>query len=156
MKSTVDELVHIIEIYVTKISTLSEEELSAKPLPEKWSKKEVVGHLIDSAQNNLRRFIAGQYENIPPKIIYDQDFWVAANHYQEMRKDDIIFLWKLMNQRIVKVLTSMPRENFSRTADIGKEKVQLHTLSWLADDYVKHLKHHLNQIFPGAFNVVYK
>lgn len=156
MKSTVDELARIIETYATKISTLSEEDLSAKPLPHKWSKKEVVGHLIDSAQNNMRRFIVGQYESIPPKIIYDQDFWVAANHYQEMKKDDIIQLWKLLNQRIVKVLSGMPRGNFTRTTDIGKEKVELHTLSWMADDYVKHMKHHLNQIFPGSFNVVYK
>jgi hypothetical protein len=156
MKSTIDELLRIVEAYAEKVSGLSDEEFSRKPLPEKWSKKEVLGHLIDSSQNNLRRFITGQYESVPPKITYEQDFWVTANNYQEMKKEDVILLWKLMNQRVARVLANMPRENYSRTADTGKEKIQLHTLSWLADDYVKHMKHHLNQIFPGSFDVVYK
>jgi hypothetical protein len=156
MKSTIDELLRVVEAYTEKIEKLSDEEFSIKPLPNKWSKKEVLGHLIDSSQNNIRRFITGQYESVPPKIIYDQDFWVMANNYQEMKKEDIILLWKLMNQRIAKVLSNMPRENYSHTADSGKDKIQLHTLSWLADDYVKHMKHHLNQIFPGSFDVVYK
>ena len=33
-----------------------------KPFPEKWSKKEVIGHLIDSAQINLQRFTRCTYE----------------------------------------------------------------------------------------------
>jgi hypothetical protein len=50
----------------------------------------------------------------------------------------------------------MPRENFTHTADTGKAKTELHTLEWLAIDYVKHMKHHLNQIFPSSFDVIYK
>lgn len=156
MKTTIDELVQVVESFSAKIAEIPEQQFTAKPFPHKWSGKEVLGHLIDSAQNNLRRFIVAQYEDMPPKIVYDQDFWVAANRYQEMKKEDIIQLWKLMNERIARVLSNMPRENFSRTADTGKEKTNLHTLSWLADDYVKHMKHHLNQIIPGSFDVIYK
>jgi hypothetical protein len=52
-----------------------------RPAPEKWSKKEIIGHLTDSAQINLQRFIRCTYEE-NFKLVYNQDEWVAAQHYQ--------------------------------------------------------------------------
>ena len=152
MKKTVDELNQVVDTFAVKIGSIAEKDLVAKPLPHKWSRKEVLGHLIDSAQNNLRRFICGQYENTPPKITYDQDFWVAANNYQQMDKNDVIAMWRLMNKRISAVLSNMPEQNYSRNCDTGS----LHSIQWLAEDYVRHMKHHLNQIIPGSFDVIYK
>jgi hypothetical protein len=152
MKSVASELRAVVDEFTKKISQIPESEFSAKPLPDKWSKKEVLGHLIDSAQNNLRRFLCGQYETIPSKIVYDQDFWVSANAYQKMKKDDVITLWNLMNERIAAVLENMPEKNYSKQSETSA----LHTLQWLAEDYVKHMKHHLNQIIAGSFDIVYK
>lgn len=134
---------------------ISEEEFSKRPAAGKWSRKEVLGHLIDSAQNNLRRFITGQYEASPPNITYQQDFWVAAQGYHQAKATDLILLWKLINERIAATLESMPKENYEKTADTGRGKPDLHALSWLAADYVKHMKHHMNQILPGSFNITY-
>lgn len=156
MQNVVDELSQIVEAYSAKIGRLPEAEFSGKPQPHQWSKKEVLGHLIDSAQNNIRRFICGQYEQTPPKIVYDQDFWVKANGYQKMDKEEVIKLWRLINQRIVGVLSHMPKENYGRFSDTGKNQIDLRSLEWLAEDYVKHMKHHLNQIIPGSFDIVYK
>jgi hypothetical protein len=155
MQSTVEELLSVVRSYSQKIGSLSNEEFSHKPSATKWSKKEVLGHLIDSAQNNLRRFITGQYESTPPKIVYEQDFWVMSNHYHEMEKNDVIMLWKLMNERIAAVLMNMAKDNYTRLTDTGKTNTELRTLEWLAADYVKHMKHHLNQIIPNAFDIVY-
>jgi hypothetical protein len=155
MKKTAEELNAIVNEFAQMIEEISEKDFSARPLPNKWSRKEVLGHLIDSAQNNLRRFICGQYEAIPPKITYDQDFWVAANGYHDMEKAEVIALWKSVNRRIAAVLKNMPAENYSRECDTSKTSVQLHSLQWLAEDYVKHMKHHLNQIIPGSFTLVY-
>lgn len=152
MKTISRELREIIAAYDKKINAMPDEEFSAKPFPHKWSKKEVVGHLIDSAQNNLRRFICGQYEASPPLIIYQQDFWVNSNRYQEMDSAEITQLWRLLNLRICAVLEAMPPENYSRECNTG----DLHSLEWLAADYVKHMKHHLNQIISGSFDVIYK
>ena len=151
MEQTIKELLSIVNEYATKIGSIPDNEFSEKQRPGKWSKKEVLGHLIDSAQNNLRRFICGQYETEPPKISYQQDFWVNANAYQSADKNDVILLWKLTNQRIATVLQTMPSENHSKQCNTGT----LRTLSWLADDYVKHMKHHLNQIIPNSFNIQY-
>ena len=155
MQTTTGELQQIVAVFSEKIRMIPETEFSKKPLPNKWSKKEVLGHLIDSGQNNLRRFICGQYETRPPRIRYDQDFWVAANGYQAMRKDDVLALWILINGRIGHVLENMPAENYHRTCDTGSQHSDLRSIEWLAMDYVKHLKHHLNQIIAGSFDVVY-
>jgi hypothetical protein len=155
MKNTVQELDEIVNHFTKKINALSDAELSTKPLPNKWSKKEVLGHLIDSAHNNLRRFICGQYETSPSKIVYDQDFWVVANDYQNLNKEDVIQLWVLMNKQISAVLLQMKESNFNKVTDTGKTEVKLYSLQFLAEDYVRHLKHHLNQIIPESFDIVY-
>lgn len=155
MEATINELNSIITEYSGKISAISDDAFSAKSSPGKWSKKEVLGHLIDSAQNNLRRFICGQYETSPPKIVYEQDRWVSANSYQKMDKKEVVALWVLMNGRIAAVLQQMSPDAYGRQCDTGKESVVLHGLQWLAQDYVKHLKHHLNQIVPNSFDIVY-
>jgi hypothetical protein len=156
MNQTINELRSIVKTFSEKFEAFSESEFSAKPNPAKWSKKEVLGHLIDSAQNNLRRFIVGQYESLPPKITYDQNFWVDANGYQNWSKADVIQLWKLTNQSIANVWKNMDAKNYSKHADTGREIQELHTLEWLAADYNKHMKHHINQIIPGSFDVIYK
>jgi hypothetical protein len=154
MEKITTELQQIITNYATRIALISNDEFNAKPNPDKWSKKEVLGHLIDSAQNNLRRFVVGQYED-QPNIVYDQDFWVNASNYQHMQDGDIVVLWKLLNERIIAVLKNMPVENYDRLCNTGKTAPSYHSLQWLAGDYVKHLKHHLNQIIAGSFEITY-
>lgn len=153
MKEIVSELQSLITIYSSRLSGIPEVQFSAKPLPHKWSKKEIIGHMCDSAQNNIRRFITGQYEQ--GKIIYQQDFWVQASGYQSMPSANVIRLWELLNRQVISILTSMPPASYNKEVDTGHETVSLRSLEWLAADYVRHMKHHLNQIFPGSFNVVY-
>ena len=154
MKTTIEELSVIIDEFTIKIGAIPDDQFSAKPNPTKWSKKEVLGHLIDSAHNNLRRFICGQYESTP-KITYDQNFWVAASNYGGWSKENIIQLWRLVNEQICEVLRTMPEQNSKLLCNTGKSEIQLHSIEWLAEDYVKHLKHHLNQIIPASFPISY-
>lgn len=155
MEQVVNELNKIINDFTQKLKQFSEQELVEKPMPHKWSKKEVIGHLIDSGQNNLRRFITGQYETLPPKIVYNQDFWVTANNYQEMNGQDVIHLWQLINKQITNVLSSMQPDQFEKTCNTSKDGTELRSLEWLAQDYVKHMKHHLNQVIAKSFDIVY-
>ena len=154
MIAIITDLKQIVETYIQKFSQIPDEDFSAKPNPNKWSRKEVVGHLTDSAQNNLRRFIVGQYET-EPNIVYEQDFWVKSNNYQETPTENVIQLWKLLNLQICSVLSTMPKENYSRLCNTGRGTQNLRTIEWLAADYVKHLKHHINQVIVGAFDVIY-
>ena len=155
MQIIIQDLLQIVRDYRRKMAAITDPDFHFKPVHTTWSKIEVLGHLTDSAQNNLRRFICGQYEVEPPLIIYDQDFWVDANSYKDADKDGIIQLWALLNERIAVILENMPASNYQKVCNTGKDAAQLHTLEWLAADYVKHLKHHLNQIIPQSFNIIY-
>lgn len=111
----------------------------------KWSKKEIIGHLIDSAQINLQRFIRCTYEE-NFKLVYAQDEWVAASYYQHADIKEVLDLWILLNRQIIRVLINYPDYRMEVACDTGKSEVQLHSVKWLANDYVKHLQHHLSQI----------
>ena len=116
-----------------------------KPRPEKWSKKEIIGHLIDSAQINLQRFVRCTYEE-NFKLTYEQVEWVQAQHYQEADIRDLVALWELLNLQIIRVLKSYPANRLQAKCDNSKTTVSLHTVEWLAQDYADHLNHHLRQI----------
>ena len=95
MQTIIDQLEKIITDYTPQLKQLSEAEFSGKPSPTNWSGKELLGHLIDSAQNNIRRFVVAQYEDKPP-IVYAQNNWVDAANYQQYDTDDLIMLWQLV------------------------------------------------------------
>jgi hypothetical protein len=81
MQDIVTALNAIAIEYSGRYSNLSEKELSLKPAPGKWSLKEIIGHLVDSAQNNIRRFVTVQYQT-NPHVVYGQDTWVSVQSYQ--------------------------------------------------------------------------
>lgn len=148
MEQVIHELRELITASVHLLKEIPESDFSKKPAAHKWSKKEIIGHLIDSAQNNLRRFIVTQYESQPPHIIYQQDFWVSANQYHKMRTADVIELWRLINTQIISVLSSMPPEK----QELQCETSELKTLKWLAVDYIRHTRHHLSQVISIGLN----
>jgi DinB superfamily len=115
-----------------------------KKLADKWSNAEIVGHLVDSAQNNLQRFIRGQYEATAPKILYSQNDWVDLGHYRQYNKADLVQLWVTINKHVSHVLTTMSAENYSRKCMTGSGEEQ--PLQYFAEDYLRHMNHHLEQI----------
>ncbi|MEZ2336753.1 DinB family protein [Mucilaginibacter sp. RCC_168] len=116
-----------------------------KPAIDKWSKKEILGHLIDSAHINLQRFIRCTYEE-NFRLTYEQDAWVTAQRYQEADINDLIDLWTLLNKQIISVLKNYPLDRVDARCDNSKLEPNLQTVAWLANDYVEHSKHHLRQI----------
>lgn len=141
MKKTASELEAIIRQHLPALYTLPAEKTVYKPSPSKWSKKEIIGHLIDSAQNNIRRFLVAQYEE-KPHIVYNQDKWVTICAYQDYPYNDLIDLWQLLNKHIAVILNNLSPEMKERKCQTENE----HTIEWLALDYIKHLNHHLHQV----------
>jgi hypothetical protein len=116
-------------------------------IPEncKWSNKEIIGHLIDSAHINLQRFVRCTYED-GFKLIYYQEEWVKAQHYKEAGAAELLQLWKLINRQIARVLTYYPDDRISTTCNNSHEGITLYTVEFLANDYLAHMQHHLNQL----------
>src|SRR5436190_2017362 len=81
---------------------ITEAEWNAKPQPDKWSKKEILGHLLDSATNNHQRFVRAQFEDAP-HIIYDQNKWNRHSHYNKMSSAHLISFWTLYNRHLMEI-----------------------------------------------------
>lgn len=136
----------ILDTVPAQIAAIGEPALSLKPGPEKWSKKEILGHLVDSAANNHHRFIRAQLEQPYTIVPYAQNDWVKLNAWQEQESAQVIRLWEIYNRQLAAVISRIPEKTLENTCISGEEHV---TLGWLITDYVDHLEHHLRQIIPG-------
>ncbi|MDV2446543.1 hypothetical protein CMU93_03405 [Elizabethkingia anophelis] len=135
----------IIDTELKRFETISEDEWSYKASPEKWSRKEIIGHLCDSAFTNIRRFVVTQYKE-NENIVYDQDEWVKAQNYQNIPTIEVVNLWKSLNYQIVHIVENMPDEALQRTSDTSKATPEILTLEVLIKGYTDHLHHHLKTI----------
>ena len=135
-----EQLTQEIPIWLLNIP---ESEFERKPAPHKWSKKQILGHLIDSAANNHQRFIRIQYEN-EPVIFYDQDQWNLLNHHQDADRKNLVDFWIMYNKHLVQLASRIPEERLQRKGR-GKDG-EAKTLGWYIQDYVVHMEHHLKQL----------
>ncbi|AZJ35676.1 DinB family protein [Tenacibaculum singaporense] len=145
MKETIHKLNQLLKSGRDYLSKTSESELATKASPEKWSKKEILGHLIDSGINNLQRFTEIQFENKPYKIRkYNQNELVKVNDYQNSDIKEILEFWCSINSRIKKVMELQTNDSLNYKIELEKNNIS--DLRFLMTDYVNHLEHHLNQI----------
>jgi DinB superfamily len=143
INQALERLSSLIKIIPSLISKIPDEEFDSNPAPGKWSKKQILGHLIDSAANNHQRFIRIQFEE-EPAIFYDQDNWNLYNHHQELSKKHLIAFWTIYNIHLIHLASRIPASHLNRNGK-GKDGT-LNTLAWYIEDYVKHMEHHLRQI----------
>ncbi|HEY6971247.1 MAG TPA: DinB family protein [Candidatus Angelobacter sp.] len=115
----------------------------------KWSKKEILGHLMDSASNNHQRFVRAALEGKLVFPAYEQDQLVSLQRFREMDWGFLVDLWTSYNRFLAHILTCLPATAAKVSCKIGKNKPA--TLGFIAQDYVDHLKHHLNQILGDTF-----
>ncbi|KQX00616.1 DinB family protein [Flavobacterium sp. Root420] len=113
--------------------------------PGKWSKKEVLGHLVDSATHNLIRFTEINYLEKPYRHRpYNQIDLVNLNQYQAKEINELTQLWFSLNKQILRIMKSVDEEALDYKIILSDESVI--DLRFLMTDYVEHLEHHINQI----------
>jgi len=139
----VSALASVVAHALPLLSAIPEDAASKKPAPNKWSKKEILGHLIDSAANNHQRFMRLQLQTEISLPGYDQDDWVRLNHYQQRTWKEIVTLWSAYNRHLASVIESLDDSALGHVWHSPDGDV---TLEFIATDYVRHLKHHLAQI----------
>jgi hypothetical protein len=143
MESVANDLLSALKIS-DKLRGIDEARASVKPAPGKWSNKEILGHLIDSAANNHQRFVRLQLSARIDLPGYDGDEWVRLQRYQDRSWREIIDLWQMYNTQLAAVIRHVePKalQNVWHTPD-GKDL----DLEFIMRDYVVHLRHHLDQI----------
>jgi len=139
----------LIEQYVPLLLAIDHVAAAHRPAPGKWSKKEIVGHLIDSAGNNQQKFVRLLIAKGPIEFVgYAQDDWVAAQHYQAADWPRLVRLWQAHNEHLAHVIEHADPERAGNTITI--DVLGPFRLDFVMGDYVEHLKHHLRVVLPDA------
>lgn len=134
------QLLDLVTVVTPRLSRMTGDEAG----PGTWTVKEILGHLIDSAANNHQRFVRAQ---LTPLLVfpgYEQEAWNTVQAYGDEPWPDLIALWASYNRHLAHVIRSIPGEAAVHRCEIGGGEPV--TLDFLVTDYVRHLRHHLDQI----------
>lgn len=137
------------------LAQFSPAKMTQRPAPGKWSKREIMGHLCDSALHNWQRFTHALTMDEPLEITpYPQADLVKLNNYQNLPTGQIVSLWASLNTQIVAVIKNLPEAKLTHPVELPEGALSYSTddfgtLKWLIEDYLVHLEHHLQQIFSG-------
>jgi hypothetical protein len=143
MHSTALELERILDDARPRLLALDEAAAQQSPVAEKWSRKEILGHLIDSAANNHQRFVLLQIEPTLSLPSYRQPDWVRVQHYQDRRWSELVELWIAYNRHLSHI---MRHADPQAAEHVWKAPDGDLALAFLMTDYLRHLRHHLDQI----------
>ena len=155
-----EQLAHSLQQAVDReflqLRSVSERDAGVKPGPTVWSKKEELGHLIDSATNNHVRFVRAVLEPEFHGLGYEQEGWVRTHGYNEMPWTEIVDFWQRYNYFLAGVIRRIPANNLPKRCVVGESEPV--TLQFLIEDYTLHMQHHLDHIlkrekitqYPGA------
>ena len=149
MAEALADLRAILDSAPKNLGSLSEAEASSARPDGGWSRKQILGHLIDSAGVNLQRFLRGQIEQ-GFSLLYPQEEFVELNAYGQRTFADLLALWIAMNRQLLHAVERIPADKLTNLC--GQGGGEDWTLGFRIRDYVGHMQHHLDQIrdFPGA------
>ncbi len=155
MQQFLQEYKTLIEQTAERLLSLSDTEIYKKRNKDDWSPIEILGHLIDSACNNHRRFVLAQFNDDLIFDGYDQDEWTATQKYESEEWQTIVSLWMNYNLHIIHLCSQIPENilvmkrsshNLDEIAWKKVDKSSPATLGYFIKDYFGHLEHHINQL----------
>jgi GrpB-like predicted nucleotidyltransferase (UPF0157 family) len=133
-----------VEQAAAPLGAIGETEAARDRGPGKWTKKEILGHLIDSAANNHQRFVRAPSADRFVWPGYEQEIWVAAHRYRQRPWSELVDLWVALNRHVAQVMEHVRPECLQTRCVIGGGEPV--SLEWLMRDYLRHMRHHLAQI----------
>jgi DinB superfamily len=144
MQELSKQLLQVVEVAEVKLRKIDEAETIQPMLPRGWSRKQVIGHLIDSASNNHQRFVRASLQKSLDFPGYDQNGNVSVQAPQEVDWLLLVSLWAAYNRYLAHVIAHLPDSKLQTPCRIGSGEPV--TLAFLASDYVTHVVHHLKQV----------
>jgi hypothetical protein len=133
-----------VEDFTRRFNILDNQKASKKSQPDKWSKKEILGHLIDSASNNHQRFVRAQYLKTVNLPSYEQKDWVDIQQYSSRTWQELLEFWGSYNYHLAHIINHMSIESLQISCNIGSGEPL--PIGYIVVDYLGHMQHHLRQI----------
>jgi hypothetical protein len=144
MEKIAHELIRLVEDASQKLKVIDDQTAARRPSAGEWSKKEIIGHLIDSAANNHQRFVRAQQEKALSLPGYDQERWVALQGHQENDWHLLIELWRAYNLHLAHLIRRIDPQALATPCTIGSGVPV--TLEFIVQDYLRHLRGHFAQL----------
>lgn len=113
-----------------------------------WTRKQIVGHLIDSAANNRQRFVRAATEGSFAGPNYAQEPWVAAHGYALQPWATLLRWWEVEHEILAAVVDQISAERFEASCAVGDDAPV--SLRFLIEDYLHHQRWHLAQLASVA------
>jgi len=113
-----------------------------------WTRKEIVGHMLDSAANNRQRFVGAAIDGSYAGQQYGQKGWVAAHGYARQPWQTLLNWWQVEHEILAAIVDRIPEERLEATCVVGDDAPV--SLRFLIEDYVRHQRGHIAQLKAGA------
>jgi DinB superfamily len=144
-----EKLKSVVQEQGAKLRTMSERDAAPRPGGgDGWSRKQELGHLIDSATNNRVRFVLAALSRNYTGPNYDGRGWVELGGYADTPWADLVELWTRLNGALARVIDRIPHEALGTSCKVGDN--QPVSLEFLIEDYLAHMQHHLDHILAGG------
>ena len=150
-----ERLVEALRRATPALLALDDTATARRPAPGKWSPREIIGHLVDSASNNHQRFVRMRDRDDLVVDGYEQDVWVESQRYAEAPWVELVLLWLTYNRHLARLMAATPPADRDRVRKVHNLHLRAFrpvpvdrdvTLAYFMNDYVDHLEHHLAQI----------
>lgn len=141
LQSATGEFSTLLDLAAVKLPKLTD---TATRVSGHWSRKEILGHLIDSASNNHQRFVRGQLDRELISPSYAQNEWVATERFNDREWADLVQFWLAYNRHLLHIMSHAAPERLNSIVRVGGDDPV--SLEFVMIDYVRHLKHHLEQL----------
>ena len=109
-----------------------------------WTRKQILGHLLDSAANNRQRFVRASTDGHYTGPTYAQDAWVAAHGYANQSWETLLRWWQVEHEILSAVVDGIHEDHLQTTCIVGDNDPV--SLRFLIDDYLTHQRWHLSQL----------
>jgi hypothetical protein len=148
MQELSEKLLAVIDMAEPRLHKIDAAESRKPILTGGWSRKQVLGHLIDSASNNHQRFVRASLQQSLEFPAYDQEGNVRIQAPQDAEWPLLVSLWAAYNRYLAHIIAHLPTTKLETECRIGAGTPV--TLRFLAEDYLTHLLHHLRQLGVAA------
>ena len=140
-------LIRLVRDTADQLSGLDPTTLDVRVTAGSWSKKEILGHLIDSATNNQQRIVRAAAPDHTGELVtpgYDQRHWVHLQAWHDGDWNQLLVHWLAANFQIAQTVARISDASLLVPVRIGDHPPV--SLKFMLEDYVEHLNHHIAQL----------